>query len=66
MVFCEGGVSVFQGYSKSIQATGTARPCRGMAALTTWTPSTVVWGVRKLPDQLLARFHGFLSFHLDA
>ncbi len=39
----EGGVSVFQGYSKSTQATGTARPGSGRAALTTSTPSIVVW-----------------------
>jgi hypothetical protein len=23
-------------------------------------------GVRKSPDELIARFHGFFSFHLDA
>ncbi len=34
MVFCEGGASVFQGYSKSTHATGTALQ-RGWPQLST-------------------------------
>src|SRR5207249_11205767 len=36
--FWEGGRTEVQGYWKSTQATGTARPASGMAALTTATP----------------------------